>query len=102
MLDKKKGFSKIKMKQVELSSAKLSSLSWVEAELEFDLFWWLKYLKTSIEVFELLFHSTTFPVGWVDLWVDGWFGGWLCYQKIRPTQPYFELSRGWAWQQIIV
>ena len=41
-------------KQVELSSAKLSSLSWVElslaeaeAELEFDLVWWLKYLKSS-------------------------------------------------------
>ena len=44
--------SENKKKQVELSSAKLSSLSWVElslaeAELEFDLVWWLKYLKSS-------------------------------------------------------
>ena len=57
-------------------------LSWVEAELElklswdwawqvFELFNWsiwslqLKYLKSSIEVFEVLFHFTTFPVGWM-------------------------------------
>ena len=33
-------------KQVELSRAKLSSLSWVEAELKFDLVWWLKYLES--------------------------------------------------------
>ena len=37
----------LKEKQVELSSAKLRSLSWVEAELEFDLVWGFKYLKSS-------------------------------------------------------
>ena len=48
----------LKEKQVELSSAKLRSLSWVEAEIEFDLVWWLKHLKSSVEVFEV-YHTTS-------------------------------------------
>ena len=35
----------------------------------------MKYLKSSIEVFKVWFHFTTFPVGWVVGWVSGWVGG---------------------------
>ena len=34
----------------------------------------MKYLKSSIEVFEVLFHFTTFPVGWVGECLGGWVG----------------------------
>ena len=38
----------------------------------------MKCLKSSIEVFEVLFHFTTFPVGWVGGLVGGgWVRGWL-------------------------
>ena len=37
----------LKEKQVELSSAKLRNLSWVEAELEFDLVWGFKNMRSS-------------------------------------------------------
>ena len=35
----------------------------------------MKYLKSLIEVDEVWFHFTTFPVGWVVGWFGG--GGWL-------------------------
>ena len=47
------------------------SWSWAEVEIELKSIWTLqlKYLKSSIEVFEVLFHFTTFPVGWSGGWV---------------------------------
>ena len=58
-------------------------LSWgwagveIELRLSLAIIWnlQLKYLESSIEVFKVLFHFTTFPVGWV--------GGWLWYLEIR-------------------
>ena len=56
-----------------MSGPKLSSLSWVEIELRLNLacIWTLqlKYLKSSIKVFEVLFH---FTLGY--LYQDGLMG----------------------------
>ena len=96
----------IQIWQVELSSAKLSSLSWGWAELSWDwvelrlswvelrLIWsWIwveteldKYLNSSIKVLEV-FNWSIWSLVPFYYFPSGWLGGWLCYLKIRLSQP---------------
>ena len=108
--------------QDELSSAKLSSLSWGWVELRLSWSWnWVetelgKYLNSSIEVFKVFNWSIWslvpfyyFPGGWVAGWLGGWVAGWVAgiagnkaisASKLKLKLSWVELSWGWAWQKI--